>query len=148
MQPSILLFSVPRLLNTVRENKPLCELVPTICTPDGFLAELSNSVFESLVLFSLQFLIYAISKQKWSLYTSYSTTISLIFKQITCLLIQREISRPFCMIFPNFIYPIHKQVILSCFWNNIFFFSHLFPDSPPSMITKSFQVSCFMSNFS
>lgn len=43
VQPSILLFAVPRLLNTVRENKPLCELVPTIWSPDGFSAELSNS---------------------------------------------------------------------------------------------------------
>lgn len=58
--PYYLLF--PNCWILLEEIKQLCELLPTIWFPDGFSAEIGNS-FQALVLFSLQLLIFAFSKQ-------------------------------------------------------------------------------------
>lgn len=110
--------------------------------------------FKSLVLLSLQFS-YMLFPSKTNnvilliaqLFLFSFFFIFLIFKKITCLLLHREIFRPFVY----YILTSHilfTNMILSCFEIINLFFSYLFSNLVPSKTTRPFIVSCFMSDFS
>lgn len=146
IKPYTLLFAVPRLLNTVGENKAIIWISANYLVSRWFFSRarqfFSSPWFCSLSKFSyLSFL-----NKTNNLYFLFYNYIFLFLEKIICLLIYRDIFTLFCIIVLNFC--IYKHLILSPFEIINLFFSLLFTDPSPSKITRSFLVSYLRSNFS